>query len=62
MVRAYRIASQLRFDERYRLLREKYGPGEDRSQGNRIRELVPDRKVGFLPGIPVYVVWMDATM
>ncbi|TVQ87960.1 MAG: hypothetical protein EA400_10000 [Chromatiaceae bacterium] len=32
VVRSYRIASQLRFDELYRLLRDKYGPGEDRSR------------------------------
>ncbi|MCF7991730.1 MAG: hypothetical protein K9M02_14910 [Thiohalocapsa sp.] len=32
VVRRYRIASQMRYDELYRLLREKYGEGEDRSQ------------------------------
>lgn len=32
VVRAYGISTQLRFDETYRLLREKYGSGEDRSQ------------------------------
>jgi len=31
VVRAYRVASQMRYQELYRLLREKYGPGEDRS-------------------------------
>ncbi|KAA6184681.1 hypothetical protein F2Q65_11285 [Thiohalocapsa marina] len=30
--RRYRVASQLRFDELYRLLRDKYGEGEDHSQ------------------------------
>jgi hypothetical protein len=30
--RRYRIASQLRYEELYQLLREKYGDGEDRSQ------------------------------
>jgi hypothetical protein len=30
--RRYRIASQLRYEELYQLLREKYGEGEDRSQ------------------------------
>ncbi|AFL75631.1 hypothetical protein [Thiocystis violascens] len=32
VVRAYGVSTQLRFDDTYRLLREKYGPGEDRSQ------------------------------
>ena len=32
VLRAYRVATQLRFDELYALLREKYGPGEDASR------------------------------
>mgnify|MGYP005857832197 CR=1 FL=1 len=32
VVRSYRAATQLRFDELYALLREKYGPGEDQSR------------------------------
>jgi len=32
VVRSYRVATQLRFDETYALLREKYGPGEDQSR------------------------------
>lgn len=32
VVRSYRVATQLRFDELYAVLREKYGPGEDRSR------------------------------
>jgi hypothetical protein len=32
VLRAYRVATQLRFDELYNLLKEKYGPGEDRSR------------------------------
>lgn len=32
VVRSYRVATQLRFDELYTLLREKYGPGEDQSR------------------------------
>ncbi|MGE5154278.1 MAG: hypothetical protein ACM3ST_09700 [Bdellovibrio bacteriovorus] len=32
VVRGYRVATQLRFDEIYALLREKYGPGEDQSR------------------------------
>lgn len=32
VVRSYRVATQLRFDELYALLREKYGPGEDKSR------------------------------
>lgn len=32
VVRSYRVATQLRFDEIYALLREKYGPGEDQSR------------------------------
>ncbi len=32
VVRAYGVSTQLRFDDTYRLLREKYGPGEDQSQ------------------------------
>lgn len=32
VVRAYAVSTQLRFDDLYRLLREKYGPGEDRSR------------------------------
>lgn len=32
VVRSYRVATQLRFDEVYALLREKYGPGEDKSR------------------------------
>lgn len=32
VVRSYRVATQLRFDEIYALLREKYGPGEDKSR------------------------------
>lgn len=31
VLRAYRIASQLHYEELYRLLRDKYGDGEDRS-------------------------------
>ncbi|MGB5736745.1 MAG: hypothetical protein WBM40_20130 [Thiohalocapsa sp.] len=31
VLRVYRIASQLRYEELYRVLREKYGDGEDRS-------------------------------
>ncbi len=32
VVRSYRVATQLRFDEIYALLREKYGAGEDQSR------------------------------
>ncbi|EGV33056.1 hypothetical protein ThidrDRAFT_0734 [Thiorhodococcus drewsii AZ1] len=32
VVRAYNVATQLRFDDLYNSLREKYGPGEDRSR------------------------------
>ncbi len=32
VLRQYQIASQLRYDELYRLLRDKYGAGEDRSR------------------------------
>jgi hypothetical protein len=32
VVRSYRVETQLRFDEIYNLLRQKYGPGEDRSR------------------------------
>ena len=32
VLRAYRIASQLRYEELYRVLREKYGEGTDRSR------------------------------
>ncbi|MGA7978737.1 MAG: hypothetical protein WCA32_00750 [Chromatiaceae bacterium] len=32
VVRQYQIATQLRYDDLYNLLRRKYGPGEDRSQ------------------------------
>ncbi len=32
VLRSYRVATQLRYDEMYALLREKYGPGEDRSR------------------------------
>ena len=32
ILRQYRTTTQLRFDELYGLLREKYGPGEDRSR------------------------------
>jgi hypothetical protein len=32
VLRQYRTTTQLRFDELYRLLRDKYGPGEDRSR------------------------------
>lgn len=32
VLRSYRMATQLRYDEMYALLREKYGPGEDRSR------------------------------
>jgi hypothetical protein len=32
VVRRYRAATQLRFDDLYGLLRSKYGPGEDQSQ------------------------------
>lgn len=32
VVRSYRVETQLRFDEIYNLLRQKYGPGEDQSR------------------------------
>ena len=32
VVRRYRAATQLRFEELYQLLRQKYGPGEDHSR------------------------------
>ena len=32
VLRSYRVATQLRYDELYNLLRDKYGPGEDRSR------------------------------
>jgi len=32
VLRSYRVATQLRYDEMYGLLRDKYGPGEDRSR------------------------------
>lgn len=32
VVRLYRVATQMRFDEIYALVRQKYGPGEDQSR------------------------------
>lgn len=32
VVRAYRVATQLRYDDLYGLLKDKYGPGEDQSR------------------------------
>lgn len=32
VLRAYRVATQLRYDDIYNLLKEKYGPGEDQSR------------------------------
>ena len=47
VLRRYRTASQLRFDDLYGLLRSKYGPGEDHSQFPPYAS-IPSRRLGSI--------------
>lgn len=50
VVRSYRVATQLRYDELYVLLQDKYGPGEDQSRFPATADTAGRRQIAIRRG------------